>query len=110
MDKEEILKRSRNKKFPVGEMENNKINKGNWIALIVAGVIAVTFMIIEGALGHHSAIFAIAAICYAWASTLYIFQFVLAKRPWPVLFGAILHGLAFVAMVVLYIICNVQGW
>ena len=109
MEKEEILKRA-SKKCVVGEMEASKINKGNWISVIIAGVIAVAFMIISGALGNYSAIFAIGAVCYAWASALYTCQFVLAKRPWPVLIGAVLHGVAFVIMVVLYIISNIQAW
>ena len=111
MNKEEILQKSRKEKSAiVGEMEKAKINKGNWIAIIIAGIVAVTFMIIEGVLGHYSAIFAIASICHAWASALYFCQYFLAKRPWPVLIGAILHGLAFCAMVTLFIISNVQGW
>lgn len=111
MDKKELLERAKNKKRAViGEMEKSKVNKGNWIAVIVAGVLAVAFMIVEGALKHYPAIFAIAAVCYAWASVMYICQFALAKRPWPVLFGAVLHGLACIGMIVLYIIFNVKGW
>lgn len=110
MEKEEILEKSKKTKYPVGEMENNKVNKGNWISIIIAGVVAVAFMIVEGALGHYTSIFAIASICYIWASSLYTFQFFMAKRPWPVLFGAILHGLAAIAMITLYIISNIQAW
>lgn len=111
MEKEEILKRSQKEKPSlVGEMEKQKINNGNWIALIVAGVIAVAFMIVEGALGHFQAIFAISGICYAWASVMYFCQFFLAKRPWQVLIGGVLHGLAFIAMITLYVISNVQAW
>ncbi len=109
MEKEEILKESK-KKHPVGEMEAAKINKGNWIAVIVAGVVAVAFMITEGCLGHIPAIFATACICYCWASVMYFCQFFLAKRPWPVLIGAFLEGGAGIAMFVLYIISNVQAW
>jgi len=111
MNKEEILKKSQKEKPAiVGEMENQKISKGNWIALIVAGIIAVALMIIEGALGHYTSIFALSSVCYAWASILYFCQYFLAKRPWPVLIGAVLHGLAFCAMITLFIISNVQGW
>jgi len=111
MEKKEVLKQAQKKK-PVagGELEIEKIRKGNWIAVIVACVVAVALMIIEGLLGHYTAIFALSAVCYAWASVLYICQFVLAKRPWPVLIGAVLHGLAFVLMIVLYVISNIQGW
>lgn len=109
MEKEEVFKHA-NKKCTVGEMETTKINKGNWIAIIIAGIVAVTFMIIEGILGHYSAIFAISAVCYAWASILYICQYVLAKRPWQVLIGGVLHGVAFLLMIILYILSNVQAW
>lgn len=111
MKKEEILKKSKKEKpAVVGEMENHKINKGNWIALIIAGIIAVIFMVVEGVLGRYTSIFAISSICYAWASVLYFCQYFLAKRPWPVLIGGILHGLAFCAMITLYIISSIQGW
>lgn len=109
MEKEEILNKSK-KKCVVGEMENQKINKGNWIALIFAGVVALALMITEGALGNFQGLFAIGAVCYAWASVIYFCQFFVAKRPWPVLIGAILHGLAMVTMIVLYAISYIQGW
>ena len=111
MDKEEILKKSQKEKPAiVGEMEKQKINMGNWIAVIIAGVIAVTFIIVESALGNFTASFAIGSICYGWASALYFCQYFLAKRPWPVLIGAVLHALACIAMITLYIISNIQGW
>ncbi len=109
MEREEILEKAK-KKAHMGEMEKAKTNKGNWIAISMAGIVAVTFMIVEGALGHYSAIFALGAVCYCWASVMYFCQYFMAKRPWQVLFGAVLHGLACVAMVVLYIMCNIQGW
>lgn len=43
-------------------MEQAKVNKSNWIALICAGVVAVALMIIEGALGRYTAIYAIGAV------------------------------------------------
>ena len=67
-------------------------------------------MIVEGALGHYTSIFALVGVCYAWASVLYFCQFFLAKRPWPVLIGVILHDAAFITMLTLYIISNVQAW
>jgi len=111
MNKQDLEKRaSSSKPALVGEMENSKTNKGNWISLVVAGVVAVAMMVVEGLLGHYMAIFAIASICYVWAATFYTCQYILAKRPWPVLIGAVLHGLAFIAMIVLYIISNIQAW
>ncbi len=111
MEKDEVLDKVKKKKPAViGEMESSKINKGNWIAVISAGALAVVLMIVEGAMGHYSAIFAISAICYLWASILYVCQYVLAKRPWQVLIGAVLHGLACLAMIALYIVSLVQAW
>ena len=109
MKREEILEKAK-KKAVVGEMEMAKTNKGNWIALIVACVLAVGFIIAEGALGHYPAQFAISAVCFTWASVFYTCQYFIAKRPWPVLIGSVLEGLAAVAMIVLYVISNVQGW
>ena len=111
MNKQDLENRAKSvKPALVGEMENSKTNKGNWIAIVVAGIVAITMMIIEGALGHYMAIFAIGSICYAWASVFYICQYVIAKRPWPVLFGAVLHGIAFAIMITMYIISNIQAW
>lgn len=103
-------KQKTKKKCLVGEMETSMIRKGNWFACLVAGIIGVAFIIVEGVLGHFPAQFAIAAILFGWASTLYICQFVLAKRPWQVLIGAVLEGLACVLMIVLYVVSNVQAW
>lgn len=104
MEKEEVLEKAGKKKAQVGEMEKEKMGKGNFIALIVAGVIAVIFMIVEGVLGHYTSIYALAAVCYAWASVFYFLQYFLAKRPWPVLIGACLEGVAAIAMIVLFIV------
>ena len=106
MDKETILSKA-NKKVQVGEMEKQKINSGNWIAIIIACVIAVAFMIVEGCLGHHTAIFALGAVCFGWASSFYFMQYFKAKRPWQVLIGAVLEAVGFATMVTLYILFNV---
>ncbi len=107
MDREEILEKVGHKKAVVGEMEKTKINKSNWISIIVACVAAIVLMIVEGALGHVSSIFAIGAVCYIWASVFYFCQYFVAKRPWPVLFGAVLHGLAAAIMILNFILVNV---
>ena len=107
MEKEEILKKASKKKALVGEMENSKINKSNWIALIAAGVIAVIFMVVEGVLKHFSAIYAIGFVCFAWASVFYFCSYFIAKRPWQVLIGAVLEGLGACAMLTFYILYNV---
>lgn len=109
MEKEEILEKAKKKKVIIGEMEKQKINSGNWIAIISTGIVAVIWMIVEGALGHRTAIYAIASICFCWASVFYLMQFIKAKRPWQVLIGAVLDGLAFITMVILYIlsVCGV---
>ena len=107
MEKEEILKIASEKKT-IGEMEKNKISLSSFIALIVAGLVAVILMIVEGSLGHFTSIYALASICYIWASVFYFLQFFLAKRPKGVLIGAILEGLAGIGMLVLFILTNVK--
>ena len=106
MEKEEILEKAK-KKNPVGEMESSKINKSSWIAVIASSVVAVAMIIVEGVMGHISAIFAISCALYTWASVFYFCQFFVAKRPWPVLIGAVLHGLAACGMLTCYVLCCV---
>jgi len=106
MEKEEVLKKAKSKKALVGEMEKQKLNKGNWISIISAGILAVGLMIVEGLLGHFSAIYAIASICYLWAGVFYLCQYFIAKRPATVLIGAVLHLLAFCTMITLYVLKN----
>lgn len=106
MEKEEILEKARKNKG-VGEMEKKKINTSSWIALIVAGVVAVALMIVEGVLGHYTSIYALASVCYIWASVFYSLQYFIAKRPKGVLIGAILEGLAGIGMITLFILTNV---
>ncbi len=107
MEKEEVLEKVQNKKAVVGEMEKEKINKSNWIALVIACFVAVTFMIVEGALGRRSVIFAIGAICFSWASVFYFCQYFIAKRPKGVLIGAILETLGACIMITNYVLCLV---
>ena len=110
MEKEEILEKAGNKKVLVGEMEREKLSKSALISLLVTGIAAVAFIIVEGALAHFAAVFAIASICFLWASVFYTLQFFLAKRPWPVLIGAALDGLAFAFFVVRYILYVCGVW
>ena len=107
MKKEEILEKSK-KKAIVGEMETDKIRKGNWIAIIIAGITALIFLVTENILDHLSGYFAIMAIIFAWAAVLYFCQYFMAKRPWQVLIGAVLYTMAFIGMVTLYILENIN--
>lgn len=102
MDKKEILEKAKSKKAVIGEMEKQKVGLGINISLIFAGVLAVVFICLECAKQNFAGGLAIGSICYGWASLQYFLQFFMAKRPWQVLIGAVLHGLAFVACVVLY--------
>lgn len=104
MEKQEILEKAQQKKALVGEMEKTKINKSCWIANILACIIAVIFMIVEGLSGHYSAIYALGAVCYSWASVFYFCSFFIAKRPKGVLIGGILHGIGAVIMITFYIL------
>ena len=107
MEKKEILEKAKEKKALVGEMEKAKINKSSWIGNVCACVVAVALMIIEGALGHYTSIYAIATVCFTWASVFYFCQYFIAKRPWPVLIGAILETLGACAMITFYILFSI---
>ena len=104
MEREEILEKAQQKKVYVGELEKNKIDKSIKIALLSVGVLAVSLIIVEFALGHATAGFAIQSLCYCWASIFYFCQYFVAKRPWQVLIGAVLDGLAFVASMTFFVL------
>ena len=103
MEKEEVLEKAK-KKAIVGEMEKQKINSGNWIAIIIAGIVAIGFIIVEGCLGHKSSCFMIGAICFAWASSFYIMQMVKTHRSKALIIGVIGEGLGFAIMLTNYIL------
>lgn len=104
MEREEILSKTQQKRVFVGEMEKNKIDKSMKIALLFVGILAVTLIILEFALGHATAGFAISSLCYGWACVFYFCQYFVAKRPWPVLIGAVLDGLAFAASITFFVL------
>lgn len=104
MDNKKILEKTKSKRAIVGEMEKEKINKSNWIGNIVACAIAVIFMILEGLWGHYTSIYALASVCFIWASVFYFCKFFIAKRPWQVLIGAVLHGLGALIMITNFIL------
>ena len=110
MEDKEILEKVGKKKALVGEMERQKIIKSMWISLLVVAIVAIIFIIIEGLLKHFSAVYAIASVCFLWASLFYALQYFLAKRPWQVLIGAVLEGLAFVFFLVRYILLVTGVW
>lgn len=106
MNNKDILEKVKSKNVYVGEMEHAKINQSCWIGTISACILAVVLMIAEGWLGHFTAIYALGAVCYTWASVFYFCQFFLAKRPWQVLIGAVLYGAAAITMLVIYVLYN----
>ena len=107
MKKEEILQKAQEKKDIVGEMEKAKINKSCWIGNICACAVAVAFMIIEGILGHYTSIYALASVCFIWASVFYFCQYFIAKRPVGVLIGAILEAIGAAIMITFFILFSV---
>lgn len=107
MDNKEILEKAKSKKAIIGEMEKTKIDKSNWIAVIAACIVALAFIIIEGALGHRAECFAIGAICFTWASVFYFCQYFIAKRPVGVLIGAILESFGALIMITNFILSTV---
>lgn len=104
MENKEVLEKVQKKKVVVGEMEKAKINKACWISNIVACVVAVVFMIVQGLFGNYTSIYAISAICFIWASVLYFCQYFIAKRPWQVLIGAVLEAIGACIMITFYIL------
>ena len=107
MEREEVLEKAKSKKTLVGEMEKVKINKSCQIGNIAACVVAVALMIIQGALGNYTSIYAIATVCFTWASVVYFCQYFIAKRPVGVLIGAILEALGACVMITFFILFNV---
>ena len=110
MEKQEILAKAQSKKAVVGEMEREKLGKGAIISLVVAGIVAVAFTIIEGIFGHFTAIYAIATICFTWAGTFYTLQYFYAKRPWQVLIGSVLEYAAAIFFIVRYVLALTGIW
>ena len=101
MDNKEFLEKVSGKKAYVGEYENQGINKSNWISIIVAGIVAVVFIIVFGALRMKEVCFAIGAICFTWACVFYFCQYFVAKRKKVgILIGAILETFGAVVMTV----------
>ena len=110
MEKKEILEKAQNKKDLVGEMERTKTNMSCFISLLVAGIIAVAFMVVEGIFGHFTAIYAIATICFVWAGVFYTLQYFVAKMPWQVLIGSVLDVMAAIFFLVRYILAVSGLW
>ena len=107
MEKEKILEKAKSKKAIVGEMEKVKINKSCWIANIVAVIVATALMITLGAMGVFTGLYAIASICFVWASVFYFCQYFLAKRPWQVLIGAVLDSIGAIIMMTFFILYSI---
>ena len=100
MEREEILQKASSKKAQIGEYENQKIAKCNWISVIVTGIVAIAFICLFGALGMKSVCFAIGGICFTWATVFYFCQYFIAKRRHiGILLGAI--GELFGALIML---------
>ena len=105
MNREEILEKAQSKKVQVGEYENQKIAKSNWISVIVTGIVALAFIIVFGALGHKEVCFAIGGICFSWATTFYFCQYFVAKRKHiGILLGAIGELLGAIIMILNFIL------
>jgi hypothetical protein len=65
-------------------------------------------MIVASALGNHMVVFAIGAICFTWASSLYFGQYFIAKRKYfGILIGAILELIGTLSMITLFVLTAV---
>ncbi|MBQ8177673.1 MAG: hypothetical protein IJ033_00620 [Clostridia bacterium] len=105
MERDEVLQKAQSKKAVVGEYENQKISKSNWISVIVTGIIALAFIIVFGALGQKAVCFAIGGICFSWATTFYFCQYFIAKRKHiGILLGAIGELLGAIIMILNFIL------
>jgi len=104
MDKKEVLEKAQQKKVVIGEMEKAKINKSCWIANIVACISAVILMILLGAFNCFLGLYAVATVCFAWASVFYFCQYFIAKRPVGVLIGGIFEILGVCIMITLFVL------
>ena len=86
-------------------MEHSKIHKSNWIAIIITGVLAIIFMEILVFLKNKAAIFAIATLCYTWATTFYFCQYFIAKRRhWGILNRSVLELIGALCMLICFIL------
>ena len=84
----------------------SKVHRHALIALLLAGIVAIALMIIEGALGHFTALFAIGFIAFFWASLFYFFQYNSLNKSKGVLVGAILELIGAAYMLTFYILFN----
>ena len=104
MNKKEILEKVQKKKVYIGEMEKSKIDKSNWISVIITGVVALIFIIVLSMLGDKAAAFGIGCICFTWAGSFYFCQYFIAKRPVGVLIGAIFETFGALIMLLNFIL------
>ena len=107
MENNEVLEKVQKKKVYVGEMEKTKINKACWVANIVACAVAVALMVTLGALRNFAGLYSIGFINLAWSSVFYFCQYFIAKRPWPVLIGAVLSVIGACIMLTMFILYSV---
>ncbi len=108
MEKSEVLKKAQSKQPIIGEYENQKISKSNWISVIVTGVVALAFIIVFAILQQKAVCFAIGGICFTWATTFYFCQYFIAKRRhWGIFIGATLELLGALIMITNFILASV---
>ena len=111
MKNNEILNKASAKKALIGEAEQKGLQKCYWLSLLIIGMVAVAFMIIEGIFAHFTTIYVLASICFLWGAVFYFLQYFIAKRKHVgILIGAILESLAFVFFVTRYILAIVGIW
>jgi len=113
MNREET-KTTTTKRVEIKRIEQNaekkyesKIHRHALIALLFAGLAAIALMIVEGALGNFTALFAIGFIAFFWASLFYFFQYNSGKKSKGVLVGAILELIGAAYMLTFYILFNI---
>lgn len=104
MTNREVLKKVQSKKALIGEMESKMISKCNWISVILTGIVAIAFIIVEASFGRKATCFLIGSIYFTWASAFYYCQYFLAKRPIGILLGGIGETVGALIMILNYVL------
>ena len=105
MERNEVLKKAQSKKAVVGEFENQKIDKSNWISVIATAIVALAFIVTFAILDQKEACFAIGAICFTWAYVFYFCQYFIAKRKHVgILLGAVFELIGGLIMILNFVL------
>lgn len=109
MEKEEILQKNINGKGQYDEREVQLLNKGVNISTAVMGAVCIAFIVVFGVLRLHAAYFALMATVFSFSFTAFLIKYVYFRKKHEIV-AAIIYGVAFLAMVALFVVSLVFGW